>query len=146
MDAASYAYVWTILLRGGGVLFGTDSNPESNSKQLWKTLNDRTTTIQVTLVRPGRTTVRWGHAGSSQQHQHGIQRSLRWLTTATTSCSSSWPRMCQTNLSSVSQTASRNYPSYVCTRPWGPMISRTGFSKTSPTFSLLQSQPSTTAR
>ena len=54
--------------------------------------------------------------------------------------------MCQTNLSSVSQTASRNYPSYVCTRLWGPIISRTGFSKTSPTLSLLQSQPSTTAR
>ena len=36
--------------------------------------------------------------------------------------------MCQTNLSSVSQTASRNYPSYVCTRLWGPIISRTGFS------------------
>ena len=51
--------------------------------------------------------------------------------------------MCQTNLSSMSQTASRNYPSYVCTRPWGPIISRTGFLKTSPTFSLLQSQPST---
>ena len=54
--------------------------------------NYRTTTIQVTLVRPGRQTVRWGHADSSQQHQHGIQRSLRWLTTATPSCSSSWPR------------------------------------------------------
>ena len=52
--------------------------------------------------------------------------------------------MWQTNLSSVSQTASRNYPSYVCTRLWGPIISRTGFSKTSPTFSLLHSQPSTT--
>ena len=39
--------------------------------------NDRTTTIQVTLVRSGGTTVRWGHAGSSQQHQRGIQRSLR---------------------------------------------------------------------
>ena len=37
--------------------------------------NDRTTTIQVTLVRLGRPTVRWGHAGSSQQHQHGVQRS-----------------------------------------------------------------------
>ena len=38
--------------------------------------NDWTTTIQVTCVQPGRTTVRWGHAGSTQQHQHGFQRSL----------------------------------------------------------------------
>ena len=32
--------------------------------------NDRTTTIQVALVRPGKPTVRWGHTGSSQQHEH----------------------------------------------------------------------------
>ena len=32
--------------------------------------NDKTTTILVTLVRPGRPTVRWGHTGSSQQHEH----------------------------------------------------------------------------
>ena len=54
--------------------------------------------------------------------------------------------MFQTNLSLVSQTASRNYPRYVCTRLRGLIISRTGFSNTSPTFSLLQKQPSTTAQ
>ena len=37
--------------------------------------NDRPTTIQVTLVRPGRPAVRWGHPGSSQQHQQGVHRS-----------------------------------------------------------------------
>ena len=49
--------------------------------------NDRTTTIQVTLVRPGRPTVRWGHAGSSQRHQYGVQISHVGLTTAATGSS-----------------------------------------------------------
>ena len=35
--------------------------------------NDRTTTIQVTPVRAGRQAVRWGHPGSSQQRQQGVQ-------------------------------------------------------------------------
>ena len=108
------------------------NHPSHGEWQWWKTIKTMigSPTIQVTLVRHGRTTVWRGHAGSSQQHQHGVQRS-------------------QTNVSSVSQTVSRNYPSYVCIRLWGLIIPPTGFSKTSPTFSLLQLvqwQPSTTAR
>ena len=47
-------------------------------------------------------------------------------------------KLCQTGSSSVSQTASWDYPSYVYTRLWGPIISPTGFWKTYHTLSLLQ--------
>ena len=68
--------------------------------------------------------------------------SLRWLTTATT-CSS-WPRCARRIYHRCHRLRAETIQAMCAQGHGGPIISRTGFSKTSPTFSLLQSQPSTT--